>query len=231
MPVTVVTDKKGNHQVVDGHAPAPETGRTVTPSSIGENRGAQLGRDHTVAMPSTMIMPDGSQIPIVPPRLAATLPPGMPVPVVPPSPPAPPLYSASVMPAPAQPEAPAILAAPAPPMAYMPATPAAPAPQAAPSPAVRVSMHSKATPETKSRLLFRARYHAVLGESKTLLVLAWDNRFEHSDPPLFPFSDEDPVELLVDVRKGDLQTAQYAAVYMGLEFDDGPYTYFVLLKQ
>ena len=62
-----VPDKKGMHERVTGHATSVDTGRTVVPSAVGTTRGAQLGRDHSVAAPSTMVMPDGNRVPVVPP--------------------------------------------------------------------------------------------------------------------------------------------------------------------
>ena len=79
--------------------------------------------------------------------------------------------------------------------------------------------------------VWRARYHVVI-PSRTLVVLAWDNRFEHAEAPLFPPVSADPYPVAIEVKNLTTGHAvEYRVMYMGFEFDDAPYTYFVLPKE
>ena len=235
-----VPDKNGMHERVTGHPTSVDTGRTVVPSAVGTTRGAQLGRDHTVAAPSVMVMPDGSRVPVVPqPAPAAPAP----APVLDPPAPAadldlPPDVAAldTLGPGPRRPvpdpmsgllaeEEFAHLAP------VLPPTPFVPPPSTAveiAAPTVSVTLRSHPNDPV---IRWRARYHEVLVTPNTV-VLVWDTRFKYADSPLLPLDTGDLTKLKMVVQpvsKGDLPFSLDVAD-CGLSFVHGHYEYFVFVR-
>lgn len=216
-----VPDKKGSHERVTGHVTSADTGRTVVPSAVGTTRGAQLGRDHSVAAPSTMVMPDGNRVPVVPPAPSrAAQPYEVPAPPVP----------AAHAPAPVA----ALMAEEEGTPALAPAAPAAredrisTAEFQAPPPSVSVTL--KSLPKDPV-IRWRARYHEILVTPNTV-VLVWDSRFRHADSPLLPIDNGDLVKLKMIVQptsKADLPFSLDVAD-CGLSFVHGPFEYFVFVR-
>lgn len=228
-----VLDKKGSHEVVTGHALSVATGRTVVPTATGVTRGAQKGRDHTVAAPSMMVMPDGSKVPVVPttPAPAPALPPDVSAASafldhVPPPPPAAPVAGLLVE------------------EGLVQVKPLAPPAPYTPPPVVEVETKAPGVSVTLRSLpgdpviRWRARYHEVLVTPNTV-ALVWDTRFKYADSPLLPLDTGDLTKLKMVVQpvskedlpvsKGDLPFSLDVAD-CGLSFVHGHYEYFVFVR-
>ena len=226
-----VPDKKGSHERVTGHALSVDTGRTVVPSAIGTTRGAQLGRDHTVAAPSTMVMPDGSKVPVVPPA------PVTPAPVAYAPPGSPPVYPEGYGPGHVVSPAEALLgeeaAVPTPAPAPLPPPPGVLAPVReaafeAPPPIVSITL--KSLPDDPV-IRWRARYHEII-VTPTTVVLVWDSRFKHADSPLLPVDTGDLTKLKMEVRPAAKNELPFSLdiADCGLSFVHGSYEYFVFVR-
>lgn len=225
-------DKGGYHEVVSAHAMTPE-GRICVPSSTGTTRGAQLGRDHTVAQPSKIIGPDGDMGMVTPKthtegvddKTVSVVPSGVvtePVPT-----PTEALESAVVHPS-SQVASQGVLT-------DRPST--VPAETGTKPPKVTVTV--KTAEGVKPPMRWRGRYHEAL-VSETCVTLVWHSKFEYSDAPLLPFeipygdSGEGviPVTLqvgLVGSKSDDVRI--FNAVYCDLSFKHKDMEYFVFLKQ
>ena len=235
---------KGFREEVSDYTTSDVTGRTIVPSATGPDKGAQLGRDHTVASASVLTLPDGSKKMITPPghtesnvstavdvervpdlESEATVIPEGPVPAIPGTQDG--LQGGGTgLKAPLPPENAVARSAASTAVRF-------PVESETPSPAVSVTLRS---PQGAQQVIrWRARYHEVL-VSESAIILVWDTRFRHADSPLLPFdAGGDPVGLrmLVQRRGGAGVSAlpeSFDVVAFDISFVHTCYEYYVFVR-
>ena len=235
---------KGFREEVSDYTTSDVTGRTIVPSATGPDKGAQLGRDHTVASASVLTLPDGSKKVITPPGYTepnvssavdvervpdleseATTTPEGPVPAIPGTQDG--LQGGGTgLQAPLPPEN--VVA-----RSTVTSTVRPPVEPETPSPTVSVTLRS--TQGAQQVIRWRARYHEVL-VSESAIILVWDARFKHADSPLLPFdAGGDPVGLhmLVQRRGGagvSVLPESFDVVAFDISFTHGHHEYYVFVR-
>lgn len=235
---------KGFREEVSDYTTSDVTGRTIVPSATGPDKGAQLGRDHTVASASVLTLPDGSKKVITPPGYTepnvssavdvervpdleseATTTPEGPVPATPGTQDG--LQGGGTDLQTLLPPENVVARSTGFPAVRPPVEPETP------SPAVSVTLRS---PQGAQQVIrWRARYHEVL-VSESAIILVWDTRFKHADSPLLPFdAGGDPVGLhmLVQRRGGtgvSVLPENFDVAAFDISFTHGHHEYYVFVR-